>query len=168
MIVAGLSLLGYLVGRCGVVDFYTMRYELLSVLGAVGVAAKYLQVEHLRVRRLAWGACCAAIFAIAAVGHVRLLVEYTTRPPIALKQELVRALESRGVRYAYADYWTAYYVAFLTRERIIVTSTDIPRVKTYDRLVNEHRSEAILISRRPCPDGEQLTSAFWACRPTGS
>jgi hypothetical protein len=163
MLVAGLSIGGYLAGRCGVVDFYTMRYELLSILGAVGLAARFLQIETARTARTVWAASCGAIFAIAVAGHARLLTEYATQPPTALKQELVRALETRGVRYAYADYWTAYYVTFMTREHIIVTATEIPRVKTYDRLVNEHRGEARLIARRPCADGTALTSAFWLC-----
>lgn len=163
--VAGLSLAGYLVGRCGVVDFYTMRYELLSVLGAVGLAARYLQAERGRPLLAVWAACCAAIFAIAGTGHLRLLAEYATHPPIGLKQELVQKLDARATRYAYADYWTAYYVTFMTRERLIVTANEIPRVKTYQRLVDEHRGEAILISRRPCAGGEQLTTAFWACAP---
>jgi hypothetical protein len=163
IVVAGLSVAGYLVGRCGVVDFYTMRYELLSVLGAVGLAARYFQHVPARPLHAGWAVCCAAIFTLAAIAHARLLAEYARHPPLALKQELVRALEDRGVRYAYADYWTAYYVTFMTRERIIVTATEIPRVKTYERLVNEHRQEAVLISRRPCPGGEQLTRAFWAC-----
>ena len=165
MVVAALSVAGYLAGRCGAVDFYTMRYELLSVLGAVGLAARYLQIARGRVVRAAWMACCGAIFALAAVSHARLLAEYVTGPPAGLKQELVRAVETRGTRYAYADYWTAYYVSFLTRERTIVTATEIPRVKLYQRLVHEHRDEAILISRRPCAGGQQLTTAFWACRP---
>jgi hypothetical protein len=163
MIVAALSVAGYLAGRCGVVDFYTMRYELLSVLGAVGLAARYLQVERARPLIVGWAVCCAAVFALAAISHARLLAEYASRPPVALKQELIHALDSRGVRYGYADYWTAYYVTFMTRERIIVAATEIPRVKTYDRIVREHRSEAILISRRPCPGGSALTAAFWAC-----
>jgi hypothetical protein len=75
----------------------------------------------------------------------------------------VRALEARGVRYAYADYWTAYYVTFLTQERIVVASDAIVKVRTHNRLVDAHRAEAIRISRRPCPGGQQLTPAFWAC-----
>jgi hypothetical protein len=162
---AGISVVGYLVGRCGVVDFYTMRYELLSVPGAVGLAGMYLQRERSRVLTAGWALCCAAIFTIAAAGHARLLTEYVRHRPTALKEDLIRALEARGIRYASSDYWTAYYVTFMTRERIIVTSTDIPRVKLYDRLVSEHRREAISIARHPCPDGEPLTPAFWACAP---
>ena len=166
IIVAALSLAGYLVGRCGVVDFYTMRYELLSVLGAAGLAGWYLRTERSPAIAAAWSVCCAVIFAVSVAGHVRLIAEYSTDPPFAMKQDLIRALDSRGIRYAYADYWTSYYVSFMTRERIVITATEIPRVKSYERLVDAHRDEAILISRRPCPGGEQLTPAFWACRPT--
>jgi hypothetical protein len=163
MIVAGLSVIGYLAGRCGVIDFPTMRYELLSIPGAVGLAAWYLQAERSRPLIAGWAACCAAMFLVAVVAHARLLAEYATTPPIAMKQDLIRALDARGIRYAYADYWTAYYVSFMTRERIIVSATEIPRVKSYERLVDTHRGEAVLISRRPCGGGEQVTPAFWIC-----
>jgi len=82
-----------------------------------------------------------------------------------LKQDLIRALDARQVRYAYADFWTSYYVSFMTRERIIVASDEAVKVRTYNRLVDDHRNEAIRISRRPCPGGEQLTPFFWGCTP---
>jgi hypothetical protein len=165
VLVAALSVAGYLVGRCGVIDFYTMRYELLSPLGAAGLAAAYLRVERSRVVGTVWMACASAVFALSILAHARLLAEYATHPPVPLKQDLIRALEQRGVRYAYADYWTAYYVTFMTRERIVVASDAIVKVRTHNRLVDAHRAEAIRIARRPCAGGEQLTPAFWACPP---
>ena len=165
VLTATLSVAGYLVGRCGGIDFYTMRYELLSVLGAVGLGGWYLSRETSRPIRILWTACCGAVFATAAFAHGRLLAEYLTRPPIGAKHELILALESRGVRYAYADYWTAYYVTFRTRERVLVASTEVVKVRTHNNEVDAHRAEAILISRRPCEGGEPLTPAFWACRP---
>jgi len=164
MIVAALSLASYLAGRCGVVDFNTMRYELLSILGAVGLAGWYLRVERARPMLLAWALCCGAIFAISIAGHARLLAEYATQPPTAMKQDLIRALDSRGIRYAYSDYWTSYYVGFMTRERIIVASEEIPRIREYQDAVASQGTNAIRISRRPCEGGEQLTVAFWQCR----
>ena len=165
MLVAAFSLAGYLIGRCGAVDFYTMRYELLSVLGAVGLAGWYLRVERSRRIAAVWALCCAALFAVSVTAHVRLLAEYATRPPVALKQDLIRELDARNVRYAYADFWTSYYVSFMTRERIVVASDEAVKVRTYNRLVDEHRGEAIRISRRPCADGYRLTAAFWGCKP---
>jgi hypothetical protein len=78
---------------------------------------------------------------------------------------LIRELDARHIRYAYADYWTSYYVSFMTRERIIVAADEAVKVRTYNRIVDGHRDEAIRISRRPCPGGEQLTPFFWGCKP---
>ena len=165
VLVACFSLAGYLVGRCGAIDFYTMRYELLSVIGAVGLAGWYLRIERSTAVATAWALCCAAIFAISVTGHVRLLAEYITHPPTPLKHDLIRELDARNVRFAYADFWTSYYVSFMTGERIIVASDDAVKVRTYNRIVDAHASEAIRISRRPCSNGQQLTPAFWSCRP---
>jgi hypothetical protein len=160
---AALSLTGYLVGRCGLIDFNTMRYELLSPLGAAGLAAAFLRAERGRRVSAVWIACASAVFAVSIVAHVRLIAEYATQPPVPLKQILIRALDARGVRYAYADYWTAYYVTFMTRERIIVAADAVVKVRTHNNFVDAHRAEAIHILRRPCAGGEQLTPAFWAC-----
>ena len=161
----GVFAAGYLIGRCGAIDFYTMRYELLSVVGAVGLAGWYLRTERSRVLAAVWSLCCAAVFAVSLTAHVRLIAEYATHPPVPLKQELIRALDARNIRYAYADFWTSYYVSFMTRERIIVASDDAVKVRTYNRLVDAHRAEAIRISRRPCQGGEPLTPQFWGCVP---
>jgi hypothetical protein len=163
IVVAGLSLAGYLVGRCGLIDPHTMRYELLSPLGAAGLSAAFLRARPPKALAVAWTACAALIFALSVTSHARLVAEYLTRPPVPAKLELVHALEARGVRYAYADYWTAYYVTFLTRERIIVAADAVVKVRGHNRLVDAHRAEAIRISRSPCPGGTQLTPAFWAC-----
>ena len=103
------------------------------------------------------------VFAISLTAHARLLVEYVTHPPVAPKQELVRALEARHIQYGYADFWVAYYVTFLSKERVILASEDLVKVRTHNRIVDAHRDEAVRVSRRPCTGGEQLTPAFWAC-----
>src|SRR5436189_390858 len=143
-----------------------MRYELLSVLGAVGLAGWYLQVERSPLVGGVWAVSLAVIFAISLAGHGRLLAEYATgRQPTALKLDLIRELDARHIRYGYADYWTSYYVSFMTRERIIVASDEAVKVRTYNRMVDAHRDEAFRISRHPCPGGQQLTRAFWSCKP---
>lgn len=165
LLVTGFSLLGYLVGRCGVIDFYTMRYELLSIPGAAGLAGWYLRVERSRALLRVWLASSAAIFLLSIGAHTRLLAEYVRRPPVAAKEALIHALDDRHVRYAYADFWTAYYVSFMTCERIVVASDAVVKVRTYNRIVDAHRAEAIRISRRACAGGVPLTAAFWACPP---
>jgi hypothetical protein len=164
IVVAVFSIAGYLVGRCGLIDFYTMRYELLSVLGAVGMAGWYLRIERSRPLLAVWGFCYAAALAISVVAHARLIGEYATNAPVAPKQELIRALDARGINYGYTDYWTAYYVTFLSDERIILSPEDIVKVRTYTHLIDANRDKAVRIARRPCPGGEQLTAAFWSCK----
>ena len=156
---------GYVAGRCGELSFYTMRYELLSLLAVVALGGWFLRVERSKRMLRAWVGLVACWTMLAVVSHARLLLEYTTSPPQAPKQELIRALEARGIQYGYADFWVAYYVSFMSKERVILASDDMVKVRTYNRLVDSHRDEAVRISRRPCPDGQQLTAAFWACKP---
>jgi hypothetical protein len=165
VLVAAFSLGGYLVGRCGEVDLYTMRYELLSVLGAAALAGWYLRIERSRALLVAWTVACSAVFAISIAAHARLLAEYGRHPPIALKQQLITALDQRRIHYGYADFWVAYYVSFMTRERIVLTPTDVVKIRSYTILVDAHRQEAVRVSRTPCAAGEQVTSAFWVCKP---
>lgn len=163
VLVALLSGIGYVVGRCGEVDFVVMRYELLSILGAVGIGAWFLRVERSVVLRRTWIALASAVVAVAALGQGRLLAEYVTHPPEGAKQQIVKYLDARGVRYAYSDYWTAYPLTFLTRERIIVASDDFVRIREYNKIVDAHRSEAVRVSRAPCEGGRPIIKGIWLC-----
>ena len=48
---------------------------------------------------------------------LRLYSRFTGRPPGDFRV-LADALVARGVRAAYADYWTAYVVTFIAGERV--------------------------------------------------
>ena len=104
-----LSALGYAVGRCGEVGF-TVRYDLLSIIGAVGLSAWFLRAERSRAVVALWLAMIGAWTLVAAVPHGRLLAEYLQHPPIGAKVLIARQLEARGIRYGTADYWIAYHV----------------------------------------------------------
>jgi|1186.fasta_scaffold19691_1 hypothetical protein len=158
-----LSVTGYVGGRCGVVAFNTMRYELLSVLGAAGVFAWYLIIERSPGMRTAWMAIASLVLCVSVAAHARLIAEYLTGPPVPAKQLLIEQLDARGVHYGYADFWVAYYVTFMTRERVQLAATDAVRIRTYNRVVDAHRDEARRVSRTRCAGGEQITPAFWLC-----
>jgi hypothetical protein len=163
VLVALLSGAGYVLGRCGEVDFVVMRYELLSILGAAGLGAWFLRVEpSLPVRRAWIGLACLTV-TVAAIAHGRLLGEYVRHAPEGAKQQIVKHLDARGIRYAYSDYWTAYPLTFLTNERIIVASDDFVRIRAYNRIVDEHKGESVRISRSPCDGGHQLIGGIWLC-----
>ena len=157
------SAAGYVAGRCGEVDLYTMRYELLSLLGAVGLVGWYFRVVPLRAAN--WVVVFGTfVLATAGAADLRLLREYLHQPPVPQKQLLIDALQERHIRYGYSDFWTAYYVTFLTRERIVLAADDAVRIRTYNRIVEQHSSEAVRVSRRPCGSGEPITPAFWICQ----
>jgi hypothetical protein len=78
---------------------------------------------------------------------------------------VIRNLEAGGIRYAYADYWLAYYITFLTNERIVVHSTDLSRIAEYRTIVDAHRAEAVLISRTPCAGGREVVRGVYFCSP---
>jgi hypothetical protein len=149
--------------RCGVVG--VMRYDLLSIIGATGVAAWYLRIERLRPLLVLWIVLVAAWAGSTGVAHAKLWAEYVSHPQPGVKRLIIHELEAQGIRYAYADYWLAYYITFLTNERIIVAATDSVRVREHNRIVDAHRDEAVLVSRSSCPGGRQIVRGVYLCSP---
>ena len=164
LVIVGLfSVAGYLFGRCGEVSFYAMRYELLSVLGMVGLAGWFLSVGPPKALQAAWMAALAAWVLVLAVPHVRLIAEYATDPPVPAKRELIRALDAAGIKYGQADYWLAYYVDFMTNERMVFAADAPQRILIYNQIVADHAGEAVRLSRRRCEGGVVLVPGVYKC-----
>jgi len=161
LLVGGLSATMYVVARCGTVS--AMRYDVLSIFCAVGLTAWFLSIERTRwLRGVAIGVITAWA-AVSAVAHGRIWSEYLSRPPVAAKAVIIRQLEARGIRYARSDYWIAYYVTFMTDERIIVATGDYVRIREYQREVEAHRARAVRISRSPCAGGREVVAGVYFC-----
>lgn len=156
-----LSALGYVVGRCGTVGL--MRYDLLSILGAVGLSAWFLRTERSRTLAALWLVLIGTWSLVSAVPHGRLLAEYLQHPPVGPKILIARELQARGIRYGTADYWNAYYITFVTRERILLASYDYVRIPSYMQTVSEHANEAVRVSRKPCEGGQPLMAGVYLC-----
>jgi hypothetical protein len=164
LVLAGVfSAAGYVLGRCGEVNLLSMRYELLSVLGIVGLGGWFLAAGAPGALRIAWTVVLAAWMAVVTVPHVRFAAEYGTNPPLPPKVDLIRALDAEGIRYATADYWLAYYVDFMTNERIVIASTSPQRILMYNAIVAEHSGEAVRLLRKPCDGGKHLTAGVYKC-----
>jgi len=160
-----LSCAGYILGRCGQIGSVGLiRYEMLSLLGAAGLGAWGLKAGTTWTGRV-WLALASAILAVSAVAHVEMLAQYMSHAPVSAKRTIARQLEARGVRYATSDYWIAYAVTFLTKEQTKIASTDLVRIREYNRLVEAHPDETIRISRDPCPNGRQVTEGIYFCKP---
>lgn len=164
VLVALLSAAGFVIGRCGDITFMVLRYELLSLIGAAGLGAWFLRANPSRAAVRAWIILVCGCVAISAFAHGRLLAEYIAHAPVSAKRLIANHLEARGIRYATSDYWLAYALTFLTNERVVVASDDVVRIQEYQRLFEAHRSEAVRISRKPCPDGRPVAGVYF-CPP---
>jgi hypothetical protein len=158
VLLGGLSIAGYVIGRCGAVDL--LRYELLSLAGAVGLGAWFLVSVSSTALRRTWVMLVVACALLAAVPGARLLYDYAAHPPVGAKRMIARHLEVRGIKYATSDYWLAYSLSFLTNERVIVASDDFVRIATYRTIVDQHQDEAVRIMRSPCPGGTAIGAAY--------
>jgi hypothetical protein len=165
VLVAALSISGYVFSRCGVISVKKVRYDMLSLVGAVGLSGWYLRAESLRAARIVWIAAVLCWAAVNARAHGRLLWEYIQDPPVGGKRLLVRQLEARGVKYGVTDYSLAYPVAFLTNERIILSSSNRVRIREYQTLVRAHWKDAVRVQRRACPGGTNVMPGVYFCRP---
>lgn len=165
VLVGVLSVSGYVIGRCGVIAPVKMRYDMLSIVGAVGLAAWYLRIERSKWLRVVWVALVVWWAAVAAIAHGRLWSEYLNDAPPGGKRLIVRQLDARGIRYGIASYATAYPVAFLSDERIIVASSSRVRILAYQAEFEAHRAEAVGISRTPCAQGTRAMAGVYFCPP---
>lgn len=163
VVVGVLSVSGYVVGRCGVISAATVRYDMLSLLAAVGLGAWYLRVEQSRWPRVIWVAIVAFWAGTGAMTHGRLWAEYLDHAPSGGKRRIVTQLDARGIRYAISDYANAYPIAFLSDERIVVSSSNRVRILLYEREVGAHLPEAVRIQRRPCHGGTEALPGFYFC-----
>jgi hypothetical protein len=160
-LVGAISAAVYVIGRCGTDS--ALRYDMLTLLGAAGLGAWFFAVEEQAWFRRLGVAAIVGWAMVSGVPHVRLWVEQTFHPPLAAKTMVIRNLDARGIKYAAADYWIAYYITFMTDERIIVAADSFARIPDYERIVLEHRAEAIHISRQPCDDGKQVVEGVYFC-----
>lgn len=153
----------FVIARCGAQGH--VRYALPTLFAAIGLGAWFLSIERDRRLRAVWIVLVAAWASVSALSHAKLYAEYATHPPPGTKLLLVRHLQARGIKYAIADYWIAYYVSFVTKEQIVVMANDFPRILEYERLVNQHLSEAVRISRTPCGDVRPVVEGVYLCPP---
>ena len=151
MLVGLQAVVFYGVSRCEVGP-PTLRYAMLGLYVAVGLAAAHLIVERRRPLAILTVAVVLLWCSMAAVSHGRLAHEYLTNPPQDRQRTLADHLLANDVTVGRADYWDAYEVSFLSRERVVLASTSIVRVLEYVRRADE-ASAVVAVSRAACAGG---------------
>jgi hypothetical protein len=99
------------------------------------------------VRRIAAGLALAAVHVASLVG-ARVDFHNDGNDVTGSLQNLIGALESEGVRNVYANYWTAYRLAFDSGEKIIATPIlgyDTVRYAPYQEAVDRAGRPAVVL-----------------------
>jgi hypothetical protein len=138
------------------------RYILLSLYIPIGVLATFLAIEPRPQLRRAMVALVLAWAVSSAADHLRLAQAYWHGDQPNEMRVLADALEARGISVAEAGYWRAYKLAFLTRERVKVASSDVVRIEEYQRLADEAGDSLIVIQEERCP-GDHI-GVWFLCR----
>lgn len=135
-----------------------LRYLLLGLLMPVGAFAFFLRDEGSPLVK----ALAVSTFVVWAganlADNLALIRAARLRPPFNEHRVLADYLVGRHIRYARADYWDAYVVDFLSREKVTVASADVVRVPEYQRQVANHAASAVTLERLPCVGGEIVAS----------
>ena len=141
----------------------TLRYMLLAVLVPVGLTTVWLALEPRVWIGRAVIALVVGCAALSGIDNARQAARYVSRGVPNSMRELVSALESRGVRVTEASYLRAYKLTFLSRERVIVASTDVARIAEYQRMANAEGAKLLRLQEQPCA-GDQLVPGWFLCR----
>lgn len=139
-----------------------LRYVLVLLLGVVGAVT-------LAMKRPGLQSVTMAIVTLLTVANLKdnvtLIASLSAHPPEDERALLARESVAHGVRYAEAEYWTAYYVSFLSNERVIVSAPQDARIKRYRKLIAAHRDEVVQI-KAECEGGGGIPVARWRlCSP---
>lgn len=143
----------------------TARYMLLTMLLPIGLCGMYFALEARRGLRTAVLAAVMLWSVMATMDNGRLLDTFVRHTPPNDMRVLADGLVARGIDVARADYWTAYRVTYLTRERVKVASTTVIRIREYQHLAEQRGDQAVLISDTPCPGGEHV-AVWYLCGAT--
>ena len=78
-------------------------------------------------------------------------------------QRLIAHLLAKNVKYVYADYWDAYRLTFIAKEKLLVVPTGVSRIGQYDELFAKLPPSAILRLDCKALDSEDVISNNFQC-----
>jgi hypothetical protein len=144
-------------------EIMLVRYvllALLTLLGLVGLAWRRPSLRPLTI-------CLVVVMAgFNLSDHIALAREYVAAPPRHELELLADELLARGVRYARADYWTAFDIAWQTQERIILSTPpgQMARMARYAHELDKHADQVFDITTEPCSHGTPVVH-WYLCPP---
>jgi hypothetical protein len=127
-----------------------LRYVLFALLLPIALFAAYFLIERSRGWRAAVAVAIGVWAATNVVDVARFNREFETAPPPMNRLVMASYLTARGIRYGHAGYFDAYIIVFLSRERVILASTDKVRIPAYQTRVAAREPVAVTLFRQPC------------------
>lgn len=135
-----------------------LRYLLLAAVIPVGLTSWVFATDRSPLWRGALAAIVVVWSAANLTDNVRLIRTTVANPPVSEHHVLADYLIAHRIRYARAIYWDAYMLDFLSRERVIVASTDLIRIPEYQEEVEAHAADAVVLQRLPCSGDARVAS----------
>ncbi len=132
-----------------------VRYNLLFLFFPVGMVL-WNMLSSFKIQRFL-GIVFVSLWSLSSVVGFHNLYSFFSSASVDERIELAKFLEDNHITYAKAPYWDAYYLTFISQERLKVSSSDHVRVEWLQDLVHLHQEEAALISYSPCPEGKELS-----------
>lgn len=133
-----------------------LNYVLLALLLPVALLAIFFQLERAVTYRRTVVVLVAAWALAMLADDGRAGREYVVSPPASIHRTLADYLTSHRIKYGWAVYWDAYRVTFLSKERVIVASTETVRIPGYQVRVERNAANAARIVRMPCHEGTHV------------
>ena len=146
---------------------YLLRYALLALMLPMGLAALLLQASRPAVLQIGTAVVLMVLAGASAIDHARVIHHsYQRSAPLRFADAAAR-LQARGVTTGRAGYWRAYAIAFLTRERVRLTSTEVLRIQEYEDLANSAEPHVLKLQEVPCSAGvpEERVGVWFLCGP---
>jgi hypothetical protein len=135
-----------------------IRYALFALLLPIALFGAYFQIETSR----RWQAAVALSAAVWAAGNLvdnaRFVRDFAAAPSPSHHRVMADYLVAHGITYGRAGYWDAYAITFLSRERVILASTEKMRISAYGAQVEAHASTAVMLRRQPCSEGTRVAA----------
>ena len=97
----------------------------------MGLAALLLQSWRPVALQIGTAVVLMVLAGASAIDHVRVIHHWYQRSAPLRFADAAERLRARGVTTGRAGYWRAYAIAFLTREQVRLTSTEVLRIQEY-------------------------------------
>jgi hypothetical protein len=148
---------------------HTLRYGLLSLYAPIGIAALMLQPMRRVALRLTAAAILGLLAVSSAIDHARVLVHARHAPPPTPMRDILSRIEAHRVTVAFADYWLAYHMTFLSGEKVKFVANDFERITEYKALAGRpvdaiSPGGVLMVQKNPCATGAgERVAGYYLC-----